>query len=178
MVRTVVAFESIVALNGVSDMLEKYGITVRYRCRTAPEAIRGIRTMGGGVVICGYKLGDTTAEQLCYDLGDCAVCLMVAKPFQLDMCENRSVFKLALPIKPSEFIGSVNMLLQLDNRKAQESIGLRSGDEKELISRAKGLLIRQRGMTEAQAHRYLQKRSMETSSKMAVTAKMVIAEFE
>lgn len=178
MVRTVVAFESIATLNGVADMLEKNGITVRYRCRTVPEAIRGIHMMGGGVVICGYKLGDTTAEQMCYDLGDCATCLMVAKPFQLDMCESRSIFKLALPIKPSEFIGSVNMLLQLDNKKAQETITPRSGGDKELIARAKSLLMNQRGMTEPQAHRYLQQRSMETSSKMAATAETVIAEFE
>lgn len=178
MVRTVVAFESAATLNGVADMLEKNGIAVRYRCRTAPDTIRSVRIMGGGVVICGYKMGDTTAEQMCYDLGEDVSCLMLAKPVQLDLCEHEAVFKLPLPIKPSEFIGSVTMLLQLDNKRVQSRIGTRSSQDKDTIAKAKALLIRQRGMTEEQAHRYLQKRSMETSSKMAVTAKTVIAEFE
>ena len=73
MFRTVVAFDSENAINGVSEILEKAGITVRYRCRTAAAVVRAINTMGGGVVICGFRFPDGTADTLAEDLGNKAL---------------------------------------------------------------------------------------------------------
>ena len=64
MFRTVVAFDSENAVNGVSEILEKAGITVRYRCRTASAVVRAVNTMGGGVVICGFRFPDGTGDTL------------------------------------------------------------------------------------------------------------------
>lgn len=52
---------------------------------------------------------------------------------------------------------------------------LRSPDEVMRINHAKSLLIETCSYTEAQAHRYLQKLSMETSRPMAMVAGEVIA---
>lgn len=54
----------------------------------------------------------------------------------------------------------------------------RCPEEEALLSRAKGLLMERRGMTEEQAHRFLQKRSMDGGVKMADTAKQVIEEIK
>lgn len=178
MVRTVVAFNKQETLDSISSLLEDSGISVRYRCRTGPEVIRAVKKMGGGVVICYYKLLDVMADQIAYELQGIADVLVAAKPVYLDLCENESLFKIPMPIRTGEFIGSVNVLLQLDQKRSKAELPKRSEDDELLIIQAKQLLMDNSGMSEPQAHRYLQKKSMETSSKMTDTAKLILKAFD
>ena len=50
----------------------------------------------------------------------------------------------------------------------------RSDEERSVISEAKAVLMGRNGMTEEQAHRFLQKRSMDTGAKLIQTAQMVL----
>ena len=50
----------------------------------------------------------------------------------------------------------------------------RSEEEMALIDEAKSLLMERHGMTEEQAHRFLQKKSMDSGAKMVQTAKLVL----
>ncbi len=52
----------------------------------------------------------------------------------------------------------------------------RCPEDEALLTRAKALLMERRGMTEAEAHRYLQKQSMNNGVKMADTARRVLEE--
>lgn len=173
MIRTVTAFYRPDTLEAVCSMLERSGIPVRFRCRTGAEAIRAVKKMGGGVVICAYKLPDMTADELAFELRGEAMVLVVAKPAQLDLCEAADIFKIPAPVRTGELCGSVNMLLQLSEQRSR--IPRRSSEEAELVSRAKELLMSRNSMTEEEAHRFLQRRSMETSSKMADTARLILA---
>ena len=47
-------------------------------------------------------------------------------------------------------------------------------EEKALIAKAKSLLIERNNMTEEEAHRYLQKSSMDSGTNMLETAQMVL----
>ncbi len=178
MFRTVVAFDSENAINGVSEILEKAGITVRYRCRTAAAVVRAINTMGGGVVICGFRFPDGTADTLAEDLGNKALCLVAAKQIHLDMLESDDVFQISLPLKGFQLIGSVNMLLQMDQKLQNSSIPRRSPEENELISHAKTLIMAKHGFSEPEAHRYLQKLSMDRSVKLYEMARYIITVLE
>ena len=53
-----------------------------------------------------------------------------------------------------------------------------SQQDQEIIRHAKALLQSARGMAEPEAHRYLQRRSMEAHRKMADTARLIIAALE
>ena len=174
MTRTVVAFESEASRAGICEMLEKNGITVRHTCRTGLETIRAIQKMGGGIVICGYKLADMTAEQLAEDLHDLASLLVVAKPHNLNLYESEDIFKLSLPIHAGELVGSVNMLIQLDEKKLRRVHPRRSAEDERLILEAKALLMDRNAMSEEQAHRFIQRKSMETYSKMTETARLIL----
>ncbi len=174
MTRTVVAFENEASRSGICEMLEKNGINVRYTCRTGLEAIRAIKKMGGGVVVCGYKLADMTAEQLADDLQELATFLVIGKPHNLDFYENEDIFKLPLPIRIGELVGSVNMLIQLDEKKLRRSHPRRSAEDDRLITMAKQLLMSRNDMSEDQAYRFIQRKSMETSSKMTETARLIL----
>ncbi len=172
MVRTVVAFERDDSRERITQMLERSGIEVRFRCKSGAEVIRAVRLMGSGVVVCGYKLADMSAQQLAQELRGTAYFLVLAKAPQLELCDGPEILKLPLPVTAGELRGSVSVLTQLDTMNLRG--GQRSQEEKELIARAKEYLMRERGMSEEAAHRYLQRRSMETATKMAEVAKSLL----
>jgi hypothetical protein len=177
-IRIVVTFEQEANRTLVADMLEKNGITVRYRCRTGAETIRAIKKMGGGVVVCGYKFPDMTAEHLAEDLDQRAMFLVLGKSVELDLFDNEDMFRLLMPVRAGELVGAVNLLLQLDQKRSRKMIPKRSQEEEEIIRQAKEVLMTVNHMTEAQAHRYLQRRSMETLTKMTDTARLILTAFE
>ena len=174
MIRTVVAFEKDESRDKIADMLERSGIPVRFRCRSGAEVLRAVKTMGSGVVICGCKLSDMPADLLAHDLHGQAKFLILAKQAQLELLDNPDTFKLQSPVSAAELRGSVNILLQLDEIASRSQVPQRTEEEQRLIAKAKELLMESRGFTEAQAHKYLQKRSMETGTKLAETARQIL----
>ena len=179
MLRTVVAFESEKDQEAIAGTLEKNGVSVRYRCRTGLETIRAVKQLGGGIVVAGYKFPDMTTENLAYQLKDDGVTiLLVAKGTSLDLVENEDIFRIPAPFRPAELVGAVKMLVQLDQQRFKPSAARRTEDEKQTILQAKQLLMDREDYTEEQAHRYLQRRSMETSLKMTEVAKLVIASYD
>lgn len=174
MIRTVIALGTGERADSICRALEQSGVEVRYRCRTGAEVIRAIRKMGGGVVLCPFKLPDMTADTLASNLNGMATLLVIAKPQSLELCGEENLFKIPIPVRVAELIGAVNMLLQMDQMRAMHTTSKRSEADQSLIVQAKELLMHRSGMSEAAAHRYLQRRSMETCMRMEETAKIVI----
>ncbi len=174
MIRTVIAIADDSLRESVLRLLRKSGIDVRVVCRSGREALRSLRRMDGGIVICSAKLPDMTADDLAELLGSDALVLVLARPSELDYCENGDLFRVPLPIRSGELIGCVRILIQLDERQAAGRAPKRTEEENSVISKAKELLMEANGMTEDQAYRFLQKRSMETSSPMAEVAAMIL----
>ena len=100
--------------------------------------------------------------------------LMVAVQGMLDLCQSDDIFKLASPVSKGDLIASVRMLLQVGHRLEKFVKPRRSAEEKAVIDQAKQLLMERHGMTEEQAHRFLQKRSMDSGAKMIQTAQLVL----
>lgn len=59
-------------------------------------------------------------------------------------------------------------------RKRRETIRKRDDSQRKIIDQAKALLIERNNMSEEEAHRYLQKSSMESGTNMLETAQMVL----
>ena len=172
MSRLIVAFESEVTRQRVCELFAASSFPVRASCRTGAEVIRAAHFMGGAVVVCGVKLADCTADQLYSDLEGLACMLVVAKPEQLEMCENPHIFRLPLPVNRHDLTASVRMLEQL--AEMEQARPQQNAADQELIRQAKIYLQEVRLMTEEEAHRYLQKRSMTTRRKMAEVAAEII----
>ena len=174
MIRTVVAITNEQLRTSVADILKRNGISVRAQVRTGLEAIRQIRKMDGGVVICGALLPDMTADGLANELKDYAYVLALGRRENLNYLENEDLFKVPLPVKADELSGTVRILIQLDERRVHTHVPERTEEDKDLIRQAKEFLMAHHSMTEEQAHRFLQKRSMETSTPMVEVARLII----
>lgn len=172
--KVIVAFENDNNRTRICDMLEASGIAVRVSCKSGSEAIRAIRKMSGGIVICGYKLSEMTASDLAYDLSGQAMILIIAPAQQLQLCENENIFKLPTPFSKGDLVSSVRMLLQMEEKHYKAAPPRRTEKEVSDINRAKELLMTKNGMTEQEAHRFIQRRSMDTGAKAAETARLII----
>ena len=125
-------------------------------------------------MVCGYKLADESAEGLFDDLPTSCAMLVVAVQSLLDLCQNEDIFKLSSPVSKGDLIASVRMLLQVGHRLERFIKPRRSEEEQAIIRQAKEVLMERHGMTEAQAHRFLQKRSMDSGAKLIQTAQLVL----
>lgn len=172
--RIIVAFENENNRKRLCEMLESSGLTIKAQCRSGAEAIRSIRKMNGGIVICGYKLSEMTASDMAYDLGNHAMVLVVAPPQQLDMCRNDTVFKLPTPFSKGDLVSSVRMLLQLEQHQIKATPPRRSDKDMAEITKAKELLMQKNCMTEEEAHRFIQRRSMDSGMKAIDTARLIL----
>ena len=174
MSRTVVAFSNDKLRETILEALEKNGIPVHAICRTGSEALRSIKKTGGGVLVCAPRLSDMTADDLADDLGEDAFYLVAGKPMDLDMVENENIFKITLPASSGMIAGSARILVELDERRRIEMRPERPAEEKELINKAKLIVMERNDMTEDQAYRFLQKRSMESSTPLVEVARMFL----
>jgi response regulator NasT len=82
------------------------------------------------------------------------------------------------PVRPEAFIGAVDMLIQMDQKRSRKVIPKRDKEDQQVILRAKELIMEKNDMTEDQAYRYIQRKSMETSSKMTEISKLILAAFD
>ena len=89
------------------------------------------------------------------------------------MLQDVNALGIRIPIVRADLIATVNLLFSLDERPSlMVRKKLESGieDEKKVILRAKELLMQRNGMNEAQAHRFLQQKSMDAGNKMIESA--------
>ena len=87
------------------------------------------------------------------------------------------VVGLPSPIKVHDLVNTLEMMTQTleeEARKRRESVRNEVREEKAVIDQAKALLMERNHMSESEAHRYLQKNSMESGTNMLETAQMVL----
>ena len=70
--------------------------------------------------------------------------------------------------------GTASCIVCRSAAEVKRTVNKRSGEEQAIIKEAKGLLMERHGMSEEQAHRFLQKKSMNSGAKMVQTAKLVL----
>lgn len=174
MTRIVVAIANETLRTSIAGTLQRNGIEVRTVCQSGYEAIRAIRRMGGGIVILSARLSDMTSDELVDMLYDDAQYLLLARPVEMDGCLSDKPFRVSLPVHSGELLGGIRILMQLDERIVSAQVPKRTDEEKKVITEAKVLLMEKNAMTEDQAYRFIQKRSMETSTPMPEVAEMIL----
>ena len=174
MEKVIVAFESEKSCWRVKEILENSGTASCVICHSADQVKRAVNKLHISTVICGYKLPDASAEELFDDLPTSCAMLMVGVQNLLDLCQNDDIFKLTSPVSKGDLVASVRMLLRMSRRLERYVRPRRSPEEQAVIDQAKQLLMDRSGMTEGQAHRFLQKSSMDRGVSLLQTARLVL----
>ena len=173
----IVAFEGDSNNAKIREILESEGEFSCLVCRSAAEVKRAAHKQHRSLVVCGFKLADETCENLFHDLPDGCFMLMIGPQARLELSETEGIFKLQSPARRGELLASVRMLAQFQRYIPREKGPAKRDEEKQrLIAQAKAVLMDRHGMTEEQAHRFLQKQSMDNGAKLTDTARLVLAD--
>lgn len=172
--KVILAFEGAKTAEHIRDIIENAGLAGCTLCRSAAEVKRLVQKQRFAAVVCGYKLPDQTAESMVEDMPISCAVLVVAAQSMLDMIGGDNIFKLAAPATRSDLLASVRMLMQTGHRMELATKCHRTDEERAVVERAKHILMERNGMSEEQAHRFLQKKSMDTGVKLVQTAQMIL----
>lgn len=129
------------------------------------------------MVICGYKLSDMHYSEINNYLPKGFEMLLIASPKKLEYCRDNNIVCLPMPIKTYDLLNTLNMMsyqYQCRKKKEKSKPKERTEDEKALIHKAKMVLMDRNNMTEEEAHRYLQKSSMNSGTNLTEIAEMVL----
>jgi response regulator NasT len=172
----IVVMHTIEEARKIGGLLAKHGYRPELVCSLAADALSESCRLDNGVIICGSRLNDMSFVEL----NDC-----IPKYFRLIILTRNvmneeypdEAVKLELPLKISELIrvieneNSKYFRHPSDGRVMKQS---RDREDRKYIDKAKEILMKTKGMSEPEAYRYLQKTSMDNSTSMVETARMVI----
>ncbi len=170
--------------NWVSTVLLRGGYSIEYSCKTGADVARVADFCTSPVVVCGFQFPDMTAEDLTELLNGQLAMITVVLPHQRDLIESDDLVVVPYPLSSMELLQAIELVENTAARRAvtvsssPREIGFHSrerpAEEKLLIIKAKNMLMDQFEMTESQAHRFLQKSSMDRGLKLIDAANMVI----
>ena len=163
MARMIIAGATETSREQLARLLASSGFSVFRVCASGSTLRRTISESEDCIVVMMGQMPDCKADELVWDYGGRVQILLIAKPEVLDDCESREIFKLAIPTSGRSITGALEMLNQLHAMRAPK----RMGTERQVVEQAKEILMRQRGLTEPEAHHLLQKYAMDHGIKMA-----------
>ena len=162
----------------IRNLLVRNGVNVTGVATTGAQAMHYADTVDEGIVVCGYKLKDMMYTDLREYLPENFDMLLVASQDKWRDGLVRGEMGLSMPIKVYDLMNTIEMMLtDIDRRRRKRKKQLKNRDPKqqETVRKAKELLMARNNMTEEEAHRYLQKSSMDSGTNMVETAEMVLS---
>lgn len=173
----IVAFPKIQDAKNLRRLLMRNGYDVNAICDSGAEVMEAVNRLDGGVVIAGYRFSDMHYVELNEYLPKGFQLLLLASPEKLADSDVSDLISLAMPFKVQDILTTLDMMMAEYHRwkkKQKKKPKERSEEQKKTIAAAKALLMERNQMTEEEAHRYIQKLSMDSGNGMAEAAGMII----
>ncbi len=176
----IVGFPKLEDATGIKNVISRSGYHVSDPCTLGAQVIGLANNLDEGIVVCGYRFSDMHYSELNNYLPKGFEMLLVASPEKLEYCQDNNIVCLPMPIKTHDLINTLQMMsyqYQRRKKKDRDKPKVRSEEEKAIIEKAKLILIDRNNMTEEEAHRYLQKNSMDSGTNLVEMAEMVLKMF-
>lgn len=177
MANIIVVFPKLEDAKSIRNILTRNGFNVTAVCTTGAQALNYTEELGDGIVVCGYKFADMHYSVLHDYLPEGFQMLLVASRQYWGECTADDLVCVSMPLKLHDLIDTLTMMeeaLARRRRKRKAQPKQRSEEDKEIIVRAKETLMERNNMTEQEAHRYIQKCSMDSGNNMVETAYMIL----
>lgn len=177
MTNIIVVFPKPEEAKGIKNLLVRNGFSVTAVCTTGSQALGHLDGLNDGIVLCGYKMPDMMYAELYDYMPKGFEMLLMASAHAINNGIRENLVTLTMPLKVHDLINTVDMMVQtMERRRKKQRLKPRKRDEEEarLILEAKKILISRNNMSEEEAHRYIQKCSMDSGTNMAETAQMVM----
>lgn len=154
------------------------GFQVIASCNSGAQALACMEDLNSGIIVCGYRLTDMIFSDLHDYLSPDFSMLMVSSPNKWTSRIPEDIVCLPMPLKVHDLVSTLEMMIQAQTkRKKKQRLQpkQRSDEERTIVAQAKNLLMERNNMTEEEAHRYIQKCSMDSGTNLIETAQMVMS---
>lgn len=177
MISIVVVFPKREVLIKFKNLLVKNGFDVAAACTTGGQALQAIEELEGGVLISGIRFPDMMYSEMMEYLPKHFEMIVIASDRQWQQYAEEGVYHLGMPLRGFDLIDLAQELMAgvAHKLKSEKSMPKkRSQAQQNVIDRAKELLMKEYDYSEMEAHRFLQKRSMDTGNNIVDVAYMVL----
>ena len=164
MAGVIVVFPKADDVKSIRNLLIRNGYEVSAACTSGAQALSAADRLGAGVIVCGYKYPDMMYEELYENLSPSFAMLLIASARAIGEGVAEGVVSVTMPLKAHELTGSLDMVLhQIERRKKKRRAMPPQRSDQD-----------RKDMTEEEAHRYLQKTSMDSGTNLVETAQMLL----
>ena len=173
----IVAFPREEDVRAVRKLLVRNGFPVTGTALSGAAALSLSEFTEGGIMICACRFRDMFYTQLRERLGPDWEMILICNPSRLPEGVGENVVHLPVPLRTDELIRTLREMEEGARRRQQMHRGKpaeRSARELRDIAAAKRCLMEKRGFTEKEAHRYIQRLSMEGGRSLPETALMIL----
>lgn len=178
MISVIVVLPKLDDARKIRNLLVRNGIDVTAACNLGAQVFQYTDSLEDGIVVTGYQLADMHCSELRANLAEGFQMLLMASHRHIQEFAGDDVVCLPMPIKAYDLISTIQdmyMVIGRQRKKRREKPRQRSEEEKAVIAYAKSKLMRERSFTEEEAHKYLQKISMDSGRSLVETCQMLIA---
>ena len=178
MTSIIVAFPKAEDAKNIRNIIARNGYQVSAVCVSGAQVLQAADNLGEGMVVCSYRFRDMQYDHLKECLPKDFEMLLVASEGVLRSYVDPDIVRLCLPLKVHDLINTIEFMqasLIRRQKKKKKMPKVRSEKEQKIIDGAKKLLMERNSMTEEEAHRYMQKCSMDSGTSLVETAEMVFA---
>ena len=176
MLSIIVAFPNLDDANKIKTLLIRRGYDVVMTSNKASQVINVVNQLDSGIVLCGSRLKDMPYQDMYNSLPESFSMILMASMDKIANCPNDNIVCVPMPLKVNELVRALEAAAGIyrKRRKKDKKPAGRSEKDKMIINEAKELLMGSHGMTEEEAHRYIQKISMDSGNSLSETAQMVL----
>lgn len=159
----------------IRKILIDHGYQNVFACASASSALQTVSQNDCGLIISGYHLADMYYLELLDSLPPYFELVLIGSA-QTVAAAGEGILALTTPVKVYDLVNTAEMVLrQLERRiKKEKKPKARSEREENYIRNAKFLLMERNHLTEEDAHRYIQKCSMNNGTNLVETAQMIL----
>jgi response regulator NasT len=179
-----VALHNTEAAEKIRTALQHSGYTVGEVCTSGNEAIRRVRMGATDILLINLEMPDMTGLEVATIVGDenlCSVILFVSMDKRAlceDIVEDYDITLFPKPVNLSALQNTIDIVLQGRRRMGRmekELTELKTGlENRKVIERAKGILMKRKSISEGEAYRRIQKMSMDSRVAMKDIALKII----
>lgn len=178
----IIALQNLETASKIETLIIDAGYRVLTICNSGNDLIRKCLSLEPEVVIIGYRLTDMTILDVYNSLSDkCSFLAIVNETYRSFVQEETDIFCITNPISKVVLINSLDIICQSNKKvsRLKEKVNKLEStmEERKIIEKAKGMLMEREQLTEKEAFRFIQKRSMDTGSKMVDIAGNIIVQY-
>ena len=174
----IVAFPKEELARNIKKILAQSGYSVIAVCTTGASALEHVNGMDSGILVCGYGVVDMMYLEIYEYLPKGFQMLLIASLENVSERGMDNLVTLATPLKVHELLQTIEMMdytVTRYKKKQRQRPKIRSDEEQQTINRAKALLMDRNDMTEDEAHKYIQRRSMENGTGLVEISHMILS---